>query len=79
MNLYRDKQMTEAKSKDGFRPCPKCFSEVDVVVVRRNDVVDTTNYFFVNCQICGEGTRTAFRSMNRLQQEWNSLVEHCVT
>lgn len=66
--------MAKAKSKDGFKPCPICYSDVDVVVVRRNDAVDPTNYFFVNCQQCGEGTSTAFRSMSRLLQEWNLKV-----
>lgn len=67
--------MQQAKSMDGFKPCPKCYSEVDVVVVEQKDTFEDSNYFFVNCQSCGEGTPTAFPSMEKLQFEWNQKVE----
>tara|TARA_B110000879_G_C11019478_1_gene450342 strand:+ start:325 stop:549 length:225 start_codon:yes stop_codon:yes gene_type:complete len=67
--------MNEARSKDEFKPCPKCLSPVDVVVVRRHDSKDPTSYFFVNCEGCGEGTPTAFCSMTKLQEVWNQYVE----
>lgn len=67
--------MNKARSVNGFKPCPKCLSVVDVVIVRRHDCTDPTNYFFVNCEGCGEGTPTAFSSMDKLQSVWNQYVE----
>lgn len=61
-------------SKDGFKPCPKCFSSVDVVVVPRQDEDCLTNYYFVNCKECGEGTSKAYHSMSLLQSIWNEKV-----
>ena len=67
--------MNKTRALTGFKCCPKCLSSVDVVVVHRHDSVDTTDYFFVNCDRCGEGTPTAFCSMDKLQNEWNHYVE----
>ena len=67
--------MNKARSMDGFKPCPKCLSDIDVVVVRQNEQSSPENYFFVNCHSCGEGTSQAFCSMEKLQFEWNQKVE----
>ena len=67
--------MNKKSASNGFKACPKCASDVDVVIVRRHDRVDSTNFFFVNCEGCGEGTPTAFCSMDKLQSVWNQHVE----
>ncbi len=75
--------MNKARSMDGFKPCPKCLSDIDVVVVRQNERQNlqssAENYFFVNCHSCGEGTSQAFGSMEKLQFEWNQKVEETVS
>ncbi len=67
--------MNKVSSSNGFKACPKCLSAVDVVVVRRSDAQDPTSFFFVNCDGCGEGTQTAFSSMEKLQAVWNEYVD----
>ena len=70
--------MTKAQSKDGFKPCPNCYSNVEIVMVERHERVEYKNYFFVNCTTCGEGTPNAFSSMDKLQNEWNQKVDSTV-
>ena len=70
--------MTNAKSMEGFKPCPSCYSMVDVIVVQRHEGVQQKNYFFVNCKSCGEGTHSAFPSIEKLRLVWNQKVESTI-
>lgn len=65
-------------SKDRFKPCPKCYSEVEVVSVQRHESPEMENYYFVNCQFCGEGTQKAFKTVDQLMLAWNQKVESSV-
>jgi uncharacterized Zn finger protein len=59
---------------EGFKSCPSCYTDVDVVVVKRESGDADSNYYFVNCKECGKGTTEAFESIKRLQSVWNEFV-----
>jgi len=67
--------MNNTGASEGFKACPKCFSPIDVVVVRGHETHSLRRFFFVNCDGCGEGTGTAFSSMQKLKHAWNAYVD----
>ncbi len=54
---------------NGFEQCPSCRSQVEIIHVKRPE--QKSNYYFVNCKSCGEGTKEAYDSLDRLKNVWN--------
>ncbi len=59
---------------DGFKPCPTCYTDIDVVAVPKTEVEGMSNFFFVNCKACGDGSKEAFDSVSKLKAVWNEFV-----